>query len=986
MECSTSPTDYSKNAIAQEAVEKDPAISEILDRDVLLGSLLDSLTDLVYVKDTRCRYLLSNAAHIRFLGAAAASDIIGKTAFDFFPAELARKYHADDTRVIETGCEIIEELEPSVGQDGQSKVILRTKRPLRDRQGRIVGLIGVARDVTKRVRAEESLRLMQDTLEMRIKERTAAAEQRARELSFQKFALDQCAIVAVTDACGRITHVNDRFCQISGYTREELIGQDHRMVNSGLQTEEFLKEQYNTIVAGKVWHGEIRNRAKDGSLYWVDATLVPIVDSDGDKKPSGYVAIFQDITQHKQAEENLRQRTHELEAAIDLAERSHHETGFQKFALDQHAIVAATDARGRITYVNDKFCEISKYSRDELVGQDHRIVNSGLHSKEFFKHMYATIAGGNVWHGEIRNRAKDESLYWVDTTIVPIKVEPTGKISGYVAIRADITALKRTQEHLQAAKEAAEAASQSKGEFLANMSHEIRTPMTAIIGYADLLAEADRPVEQRQEFVQTIRRNGEHLLTLINDLLDLSKVEAGKLQLEAIPCNLRQLVAETESCLCPRAQAKGIEFRVECEKHVPRVIESDPTRLRQVLLNLASNAIKFTESGIVRICISWCADSRILKFDVIDTGIGLSSDQQEAIFKPFAQADNSTTRKFGGTGLGLALSKRLVEMLGGQLSLTSERGKGSTFSFTVKDRADDTRHQDRRVTVKRKRREDLSEARACGQRLRGRLLVVEDGADNRRLVTIYLEGAGLTVECAEDGQKALDMVAAAEDRDEQYDLILMDMQMPIMDGYQATSQLRRRGFRKIPIIAFTAHALEGEREKCLDAGCDDYSTKPVNPEALIRTIAKLLKSANTSRRRPKSKIRTDETMNLGKVSSPSGSASETPPPQTIRSLYANNQIVRRVLPGYVADLPKHVASMWAHLQSRRIDDLRRLVHQIRGSGGGYGFPRITELAATAEACITTRSQIDQIEASVRDLCETIRSIEGYQRAKENIAA
>ncbi len=250
---------------------------------------------------------------------------------------------------------------------------------------------------------------------------------------------------------------------------------------------------------------------------------------------------------------------------------------FQKFALDQAAIVAITDVRGRIISVNDKFCQISKYPRSELIGQDHRILNSGTHPKQFFKDMYAMIARGKVWHGEIRNRAKDGSFYWVDTTIVPIITNPTqGKISGYIAIRHDITELKNIQERLRIAKEAAEAANQAKGEFLANMSHEIRTPMTAIIGYADLLGDENRRAEDRTEFLQTIRRNGEHLLSVINDILDISKIEAGKLQVENITFDPAKIVSDIEASMRVRAMEKGVGFGVEYRGQVPACLHSDP--------------------------------------------------------------------------------------------------------------------------------------------------------------------------------------------------------------------------------------------------------------------------------------------------------------------------------------------------------------------------------------------------------------------------
>src|SRR5580704_9925760 len=303
-------------------------------------------------------------------------------------------------------------------------------------------------DVSERARAQ--VNTLNAELEQRVAQRTAAlqseiaerkraekaSETVLRELADQKFALDQHAIVAVTDVQGTITYVNDKFCTISKYSKEELIGQNHRILNSRHHSKEFFQQMYQTIANGKVWHGEIKNRAKDGSIYWVDTTIVPTLSTEG--KPHQYVAIRADITERKQAEEVVKESLATSKAALkDLAD--------QKFALDQHAIVAVTDVQGTITYVNDKFCAISKYSKAELIGKNHRILNSGHHPSEFFQQMYQTIAKGKVWHGEIKNRAKDGSIYWVDTTIVPF-VGEDGKPRQYVAIRADISERKRTEE------------------------------------------------------------------------------------------------------------------------------------------------------------------------------------------------------------------------------------------------------------------------------------------------------------------------------------------------------------------------------------------------------------------------------------------------------------------------------------------------------------------------------------------------------------
>lgn len=362
------------------------------------------------------------------------------------------------------------------------------------------------------------------------------------------------------------------------------------------------------------------------------------------------------------------------------------ELEFQRRALDCHALVSETDASGRITYASDLFCAVSGYTREELLGQKHNLVNSGYHPRSFWKEVFVALARDGIWHGEVCNRAKDGHLYWVASTMVSFR-DPDGKISRYVSIRTEITKRKEVEEQLQKAREVAEAANRAKGDFLAVMSHEIRTPMNGVLGFTDLLL--DTPLNKtQQEFVQTIQHSGNALLTLINDILDYSKIEAGKLTLELMPFNLREACEDVLELIGSKATAKGLEIALLAEPG-PIAVVADPGRIRQVLTNLVGNAIKFTSQGSVRIEVlvqppgNGSAESGEVSVRIVDTGIGISADKQSLLFQKFIQADASTTRKFGGTGLGLAISKQLIETMGGKIGIESEEGKGTTFWFTL---------------------------------------------------------------------------------------------------------------------------------------------------------------------------------------------------------------------------------------------------------------------------------------------------------------
>jgi PAS domain S-box-containing protein len=570
----------------------------------------------------------------------------------------------------------------------------------------------------------------------------------------------------------------------------------------------------------------------------------------------------------------------------------------------------------------------------------------GMTCREISHHRNAPCAGNQS--GECPFQTASESLQ--PTTLIhsyltekeeerfaEISAAPVldfeGRVVQIVETCRDVTARVRSEAELADAIERAnlmtaeaELANAAKSDFLANMSHEIRTPMTAILGFAEQLKNPDITEAQREGYVNIIERNGRNLLELINDILDLSKIEAGKLTLEILPTDLTQVIADVASTMRVRAVDKGLDLRVEYTTPLPAKVHTDPTRVRQSLVNLVGNAIKFTEQGEVCIAVTflprWIDDAPVIRIQVADTGVGMDRATMNRLFAPFVQADASTSRRFGGTGLGLTITKSIIEMLGGEVTVDSHVDEGSVFTLMIPTGCLDGVEMIGEPSEAEAGASHRGPVPGGEHPLAGyRILLAEDGYDNQVLLGAILRKAGARVDIVEDGVEA---VSRLDERSAAYDVIVMDMQMPRMDGYQTSRVLRQKGLG-LPIIALTAHAMAGDRGKCINAGCTDYCTKPVDKSKLIQAITR--------------------------HAAPGLSVEAFVPPMAITSDYVDDPDLADIIGGFVGRLSETISAMRALLEKDDRRELQRQAHQLKGAGGGYGYPAITDAAKALEDAV-----------------------------------
>ncbi len=629
----------------------------------LLRNIQAAIPDAVWTKDLNGTFLSCNQAFERLFGVTEA-ELIGKNDYHFFTAERAEFFRQKDHEAIIADKTCINE-EWTLSGDGCSILLETSKTPMRDAQGNLLGVVGVGRDITQS-------RTTQNALYERREIYSAIVEQAADAISL------------VDANTGQFLEFNSAAHQLLGYSREELAQMCIADIDAFFSIDE-LHALFESLSNSNTNDFETRHRAKNGEIIDVLVSARPITVHGR----RCLASIWSNITHQKQTEEQLRK----LSMAVEQSPGS----------------IVITDLNGNIEYVNEAFVRITGWQRDEVIGQNPRVLKSDLTPAATYDAMWATLTEGHTWSGEFINRRKDGSVYNELARIAPIR-QPDGQITHYLATKEDITKLKRVQtelelhrDHLeelvakraaqitelntqlQQRAEEAEAATQAKSQFLANMSHEIRTPMNSIIGLSHLALGTELTAQQR-DYLQKIKGAGEHLLAIINEILDLSKIEAGKLHLEQTPFVLSHLMQEVTDLVEQKAKAKNLMLEIEISEQIPQHLVGDPLRLKQILLNYASNAIKFTDTGHITLRVTMPhmnTEAVQLRFSVQDTGIGLTPEQQQRLFQSFQQADASTTRKYGGTGLGLAISQRLAELMGGEVGVESIYGQGSTFWFTV---------------------------------------------------------------------------------------------------------------------------------------------------------------------------------------------------------------------------------------------------------------------------------------------------------------
>ncbi|EPJ53700.1 MAG: hypothetical protein OFPI_09550 [Osedax symbiont Rs2] len=605
--------------------------------------------------------------------------------------------------------------------------------------------------------------------------------------------------------------LNDIFLKLTKYYSTEL-SQQAASVEDNLYKKTYITELTSVLLILMLWSAYYFSKNTSANIHQVHKALLSL--SQGHAKitiPRNKDTYIQDIWN----------AVSEFKESIRKQEIYKNELLMQQFAFDQHAIIARTDIKGTITSVNAKFCDISGYSSDELIGNNHRIINSGYHPKKFWCDMYKTISKGSVWHSEILNKSKDGTTYWVDTSIIPI-TSVTNEIVGYISIRTDITEKKSQHQKLINANIIAEEATAAKSSFLANMSHEIRTPMNGVYGTLKLLK--NEPISPKgRNFIELAEYSCKSLLTIINDILDFSKIEAGKLQIESIDFSVIKMVNSVSTDMLTTAQSKKIDFDIINNLSHDNWT-GDPVRVGQILINLLSNAIKFTQHGKVTLLLSQCeTDDReeAVRIEVIDTGIGMNEEGLNKLFTQFAQADDSTVRNFGGTGLGMSIVESLVHLMKGEINANSQIGEGTSIRVILplpKAEVDSLNNKNEELPFEM-------------PNLSGKyILIAEDNRVNQIIIEANLKPSNAKLKIVSNGEEAV-----REAFNERPDIILMDIQMPVMDGICACKEILAQ-MESMPIIALTANVMSEDITKYRETGFVESIGKPFEVEDLFAKI------------------------------------------------------------------------------------------------------------------------------------------------------
>ena len=726
----------------------------------------------------------------------------------------------------------------------------------------------------------------------------------------------------VLDESGpEIMYVNEAFCQITGYTAEEIIGKTPRILQGKKTDRVTLKEIRRCLEQGENFKGELINYNKNGDEYWLDISIMPIKDTLGNI--THFAAIERDVTERKKAEA-------ELESARKKAEE------LTQFPLNSPEPLIRVDLGARqVVFTNP--AAYNKYSDILIKNIEHPlldgVVDAGLQAFEQRHSVVREISIGDVTYQQV---------------ITPNLLGEGRTVTIYYY---DVTMLKETERSLRKEREKAEEANQAKSDFLANMSHELRTPMNGVIGMAGLLKDSELTDEQR-DLVTTIRHSGESLLLLLNDILDFSKIEACELTLEETAFDLDTCLQQTVRLLEPMAKEKPVEFSYTYSQIAPKVVVGDPARLRQIVTNLIGNAIKFTHEGYIKLDISsrrLSHEESEFHFCVEDTGIGIPEERLDTVFEKFTQADESTTRKFGGTGLGLTICKHLVELMGGEIGVDSAPGKGSRFWFTVpleiaSDVAVETLEKEvAPMTDNINLPVDFSELR---------VLLIDDHPINLLLARKLLEKFRIgTVDTVDNGKEALEMVATGR-----YDIVITDCQMPEMDGYEVCRTIREREEgtgQRTPVIAMTANAMVGDREKCLAAGMDDYLSKPIDEGRLQEVLGSWSTKIKAAKNEKNEQEDGDEDDTVIVLKQPAEKEAPTEEPAVdMEHLHAmvgdDPEEIKSIAEMFLDLSAQSLEDLEKHLENDNNEEWKKAAHKFKGSAANFGANALSELCLKAE--------------------------------------